>query len=122
MTLEKEFLFDPNFPSELKILQLTDRGRLKYQSEQLLFVVIILWNVFILIESDDNLLTTFVEGSSKKIIVQITLIFQGEVCESVFGDVAVLIVILVDGRSYANLYSLQQIVLLRIKLKIITHF
>ena len=34
-TFEKEFLFDPVFPSEFKLHQLTDRGRLKYPSEPL---------------------------------------------------------------------------------------
>ena len=81
LTFEKEFLFDPDFPSEFKLLQLTDRGRLNYPSEPLLSVVIILWKIFVLIESNHNLLTKFVEGSSRKIIVQLTLIFIGETGE-----------------------------------------
>ena len=78
LAFEKEYLFDPDFPSEFKLLQLTDRGRLKYPSEPLLSVVIILVKIFVLIESNRNLLTKLVEGSSRKIIVQLTLILMGE--------------------------------------------
>ena len=81
LTFEKEFLFDPDFPSEFKLLQLTDRGRLKYPSEPVFYVVIILWKIFVLIESDDKLLTLLVEGSSRKILVQLTLIFIGEIAD-----------------------------------------
>ena len=66
---------------EFKLLQLTDRGRLKYPSEPLLSVVIILWKIFVLIESHDILLTKFVEGSSRDILVQLTLVFIGEICD-----------------------------------------
>ena len=52
LTFYKEFLFDLDFPSEFKLLQLTDRGRLKYPCEPLLSVVIILWKILVLIESD----------------------------------------------------------------------
>ena len=78
LTFEKEFLFEPDFPPEFKLLQLTDRGRHKYPSGPLLSVVIIIWKIFVLIESNYNLLTKFVEGSSRKIIIQLTLIFIGE--------------------------------------------
>ena len=84
LTFDKEFLFDLDFPSEFKLLQLTDRGQLKYPSEPLLSVVImenILWKIFILIESDDNLLTKFVEGSSRDILVKLTLIFIEQICD-----------------------------------------
>ena len=82
LTFEKEFLFDPDFPSEFKLLQLTDRGLLKYPSEPVFYVVIILWKIFVLIESDDKLLTLFVEGLSRKILVQLTLIFIGEIADN----------------------------------------
>ena len=82
MTFDKGFLFNLDFPSEFKLLQLTDHGRLKYPSEPLLSVVIILWKIFVLIEIDDNQnLTKFVEGSSRDILVQLTLIFIEEVCD-----------------------------------------
>ena len=120
LTFEKEFLFDPDFPSEFKLLQLTDRGRLKYPSEPVLSVVIILWKIFVLIESDDKLLTLLVEGSSRKILVQLTLIFLGEIADNkiwrsncVNCDAC---------RWKIVLYLLQQIVLLQIKFKITTHY
>ena len=83
LTFEKEFLFDPDFPSEFKLLQLTERGRLKYPSEPVFYVVIILWKIFVLIESDDKLLTLLVEGSSRKILVQLTLIFIREIADNI---------------------------------------
>ena len=64
------------------LLQLTDRGRLKYPSEPVFYVVIILWKIFVLIESDDKLLTLLVEGSSRNILVQLTLIFIEEIADN----------------------------------------
>ena len=84
LTFEKEFIFDLDFSSEFKLLELTDRGGLKYPSESLLCVVIMLWKIMVVIENDNNLLTLFVEGSSRNILVELTLVFMEEI-----GDIDV---------------------------------
>ena len=79
LTFEKDFIFDLEFSSEFKLLELTDRGGLKYPSESLLCAVIMLWKIFVVIESDNNILTIFVEGSFRNILLELTLVFMEEI-------------------------------------------
>ena len=52
LTVDKEFLLDFVSESEFKLLQLTDRGGLKYPSQHVLNSILILWKIFFAIESD----------------------------------------------------------------------
>ena len=59
-------------------MQLTDRGGLQYPSEFILEFKVTLWKKLIAIESKDNLMAISMQGSSRKILVEITLIFIEE--------------------------------------------
>ena len=78
MTIDKDFIFDEDPQPEFRLLQLTDRGGLKYPSEFILESIVTLWKTFIAIESKDNLMAIFMQGSSRRIIVEVTLMFLEE--------------------------------------------
>ena len=59
-------------------MQFPDRGGLKYPSEFIVESIVTLWKTLIAIESKDNLTAIFMQGSSRRIIVQVTLIFLEE--------------------------------------------
>ena len=46
LTIDKEFLLDLDLDSQYKLLQLTDRGGLKYPSEPVLNSILVLWKTF----------------------------------------------------------------------------
>ena len=73
LTYDKEFIFDVESHSEFKLLQLTDRGGLKYPSEHVLTSIITLWNA---IEANNQLLTLLVDGPSRRLLVELTLIYM----------------------------------------------
>ena len=68
-TVDKEFPLDLASDSEFKLLQLTDRGGLKYPSEPVLNYILVLWKTFYAIENDKELLAKLVGGPSRKILV-----------------------------------------------------
>ena len=51
---------------------------LKYPSEFILESIVTLWKTLIAIESKDNLMAILMQGSSRKILVEVTLIFLEE--------------------------------------------
>ena len=63
---------------EFKLLQLTDRGGLKYPTHIVLDSIVTLWKTLVAVETKDNLMAMFVQGSSRRILVQLTLIFLEE--------------------------------------------
>ena len=72
-------IFDEDSQPEFRLLQLTDRGGLKYPSEFILESIVTLWKTLIAIESKDNLMAILMQGgSSRKILVEVTLIFLEE--------------------------------------------
>ena len=50
-------------------LDFIDRGNLKWPSDIVLDAVVLVWKVFRVIEQDNDLLTQFAAGSSRKILV-----------------------------------------------------
>ena len=78
LTIDKDFNFDEDSQPEFRLLQLTDRGGLKYPSEFILESIVTLWKTLIAIESKDNLMAILMQGSSRKILVEVTLIFLEE--------------------------------------------
>ena len=69
LTIDKDFIFDEDSQPEFRLLQLTDRGGLKYPSAFILESIVTLWKTLIAIESKDNLMAIFMQGSSRKILV-----------------------------------------------------
>ena len=74
-TFDKAFLLDLASDSEFKLLQLTDRGGLKYPSEPILNIILVSWKIFYAIENNKELLAKLVNGSSRKILVELTLMY-----------------------------------------------
>ena len=77
LTIDKDFIFDENSQPEFRLLQLPDRGGLKNRSEFILESIVILWKTLIAIESEENLMAILMR-SSRKILVEVTLIFLEE--------------------------------------------
>ena len=78
LTIDKDFNFDDDSQPEFRLLQLTDRGSVKYPSEFILESIVTLWKTLIAIESKDNLMVILMQGSSRNILVEVTLIFLEE--------------------------------------------
>ena len=78
LTIDKDFIFDEDRHPEFRLLQLTDRGGLKYPSEFILESIVTIWETLIAIGSKDNLMAILMQGSSKKILMEVTLIFLDE--------------------------------------------
>ena len=79
LIIEKDFLIDESFGPQYKLLQLTDRGGLKYPSELVLESMIIVWKILTIIESNSELMGLFVEGPSRKILLDLALGFLFDV-------------------------------------------
>ena len=75
LTVDKEFLLDLDLDSQYTLLQLTDRGGLKYPSEPVLNSILVLWKTFSAIENNKELLAKLVSGPSRKILVELTLMY-----------------------------------------------
>ena len=84
LTIDKDFLFYEMSQPEFRLLQLTDRGGLKYPTHIVLDSIVTLWKTLVAVETKDNLMAIFVQGSSRRILVQLTLIFLEETEE--FGQ------------------------------------
>ncbi|KAI6661466.1 hypothetical protein LOD99_13339 [Oopsacas minuta] len=76
LTYDKEFIPDSDSISQFKLLQLTDRGELKYPSEHVLSSVITLWRILFAIEDNDHLANLLVHGPARKILLELTLIYM----------------------------------------------
>ena len=50
LTIDKDLLVDKEFVSQYKLLEISDRGRLKYPTEIVLESVVTLWKIFSIIQ------------------------------------------------------------------------
>ena len=74
LTFDRDLLVDESSTlSQFKLLELSDRGGLKYPSEVVLESIVTSWKILICIENDSELMPAFVKGPSRKIIVDLTL-------------------------------------------------
>ena len=69
LTINKDLLVDEVSLSQYKLLKLSDRGGLKYQTEQVLESIITLWKIFSIIISNSEMMCASAEGASRKIII-----------------------------------------------------
>ena len=81
MTEDKHLHFDEPLDSKYKILDFIDRGNLKWPSDIVLDAVVLVWKVFRVIEQDNDLLTQFAAGSSRKILVNLSIKWLDVQCE-----------------------------------------
>ena len=85
LTFDSDLLVDESSTlSQFKLLELSDRGGLKYPSEVVLESIVTAWKTLICIENDSELMPAFVKGPSRKIIVDLTLnvISEADDCKS----------------------------------------
>ena len=75
LTIERDLLVDQHPLSKFKLLELTDRGGLKYPSEVVLESIVTAWRIYIGIENDSQLMEMFVRCPSRKIIVELSMNF-----------------------------------------------
>ena len=61
-------------PPTFELIQLSDRGGLKWPSKTVLGVVITLWKIFTTIEQNPNMLSHFLTSNSRSILVQLALL------------------------------------------------
>ena len=73
--MDKEFLMDESCGPKYKLLQLSDQGGLKYPSELVLDSIIIIWKILTCIENNNDLMALFVEGPSRKILMDLSMCF-----------------------------------------------
>ena len=75
LTFDKEYPLEFDSDSQFKLLELTDRGELKYPSEPVLSCAITLWRILVSIENNDELSNLLVDGPSREILVKLTIIY-----------------------------------------------
>ena len=71
LTIDKDFLFHEMSQPEFRLLQLTDRGGLKYPTHIVLDSIVTLWKTLVAVEIKDNLMAMFVQGSSRTVILKL---------------------------------------------------
>ena len=73
LTIDKNLIIDDTSTPQFKLMELFDRGGLKYPSEIVLDSIIVVWQIFIIIEHNSELMIIFLNGPSRKILVDLTL-------------------------------------------------
>ena len=73
LTIDKDILVDEAFLSQYRLLELSDRGKLKYPSEVVLESIVTLWKIFSIIQNNIELVNALVEGPARKILVELAL-------------------------------------------------
>ncbi|KAI6647777.1 hypothetical protein LOD99_8492 [Oopsacas minuta] len=58
--------------SEYRLIQIIDRGSLKWPSSDVIDAIITLWKVFSSIESQPSIFNNFITGPSRSILIQLT--------------------------------------------------
>ena len=73
LTENKEMEIEASPESIYKLLQVMDRGALKWPTGIVIHVIVCLWKVFTSIEQQPQLFQEIIEGPSRQIIVNLTL-------------------------------------------------
>ena len=83
LTIDKELLMEQPQESRYAYLKIVDRGSLKLPSDVILESVVILWKIFVSIDSNKSLLLVLAQGSSKQILVSLGITYvEGEYSET----------------------------------------
>ena len=75
MLTQDEELEIVDFEDENKLIQLIDRGRLKWPSHIVIDTIIVVWKVFVAIENEKLLMLRFLSGLSRKILIQLATLY-----------------------------------------------
>ena len=73
LTIDKDLVVDESLDSQYKLLELSDRGSLKYPSVVVLESIVNLWKIFSIIQKNSELMCALVEGPARKILVDLAL-------------------------------------------------
>ncbi|KAI6658203.1 Transposable element P transposase [Oopsacas minuta] len=71
-TENKEIEIEGPSDSEYRLIQIIDRGSLKWPSSDIIDVIITLWKVFSSIESQPSIFNNFITGPSRSILIELT--------------------------------------------------
>ena len=58
-----------------KLIQLIDRGSLKWPSHIVIDVIIVVWKIFVAIENEKFLMLRFLSGPSRNILIKLTTLY-----------------------------------------------
>ena len=72
LTENKEMEIEEPSDSEYRLIQIIDRGSLKWPSSDVIDAIITLWKVFSSIESQPSIFNNFITGPSRSILIQLT--------------------------------------------------
>ena len=72
LTGNKEMEIEEPLESEYRLIQIIDRGSLKWPSSDVIDAIITLWKLFSSIESQPSLFDSFITGPSRSILMQLT--------------------------------------------------
>ena len=72
LTENKEMEIEEPFESEYRLIQIIDRGSLKWPSSDVIYAIITLWKLFSSIESPPSLFDSFITGPPRSILIQLT--------------------------------------------------
>ncbi|KAI6654495.1 hypothetical protein LOD99_891 [Oopsacas minuta] len=72
LTENKEMEIEEPSDSEYRLIQIIDRGSLKWPSSDVIDAIITLWKVFSSIESQPSIFNSFITGPSRSILIQLT--------------------------------------------------
>ena len=104
LTIDKDLIDDLSI-SQFKLLDLSERGSLKYPSEIVLESSVIVWKIFMTIKNNNELMVKLLEGPSRKILVELSTNSVLDCNISVIsGIIAVYSVQLMVATSLRNLY------------------
>ena len=73
LTEDKEMEIEEPSDSKYRLIQIIDRGSLKWPSSCVIDAIITLWKLFTAIENQPGLLGSFVTGPSRKILIHLTI-------------------------------------------------
>ena len=74
LTQDKE-LEIVDFEDENKLIQLVDRGCLKWPTHIVIDAIIVVWKVFVAIENEKLLMLRFLSGPSRNILIQLATLY-----------------------------------------------
>ena len=76
LTIDKEFLFE-QLPDSKYTFESGNcsRGLLKWPSDSILDAVVVLWRNFVVIDGNNSLMTVFVQGASRQILVSLGITY-----------------------------------------------
>ena len=74
-TIDKELLFDPDETIIYRLIDVMDRGSLKWPSDSALNSIILVWRILITLKQCEDVWSLFVNFKPKKTLIEISILF-----------------------------------------------